>query len=160
MAISDARENQTVSAILEQLRQGFFIPGPMLQSNWFCVIKAPGHDLYLDYASRGTPGEQVVLGRKRTWQFVPIASGVFAILSDTGLAVDIAGGGIRGRNIIVWTRHDGENQQWTLRSDRQIQSPNSGLALDVADAVFAVGQRICAWSPHAGANQKWEIQLA
>jgi hypothetical protein len=160
MTMADARESRTIAGILEQLHRGVAVTGPMFASNWFCQIKVPGHDLWLDYAGQGAQGEKVVLGRRRTWQFVVITPGVFAILSDTGFAVDIAGGPYQGRDIILWPRHDGENQQWTLRSDQLIQSPKSGLALDVAGAVFTVGRRICSWSPHAGVSQKWEIQLA
>jgi hypothetical protein len=129
------------------------------QSNFFCQIKVPGDDLYLDYAAKGAKGEPVVVGRRRTWQFITIRPGVFSILSDTGLAVDICGGAGKGRDIILWDRHDGDNQQWTVRSDLVIQSARTGLALDVAEANYTVGHRICAWPPHGGANQKWEIQF-
>jgi hypothetical protein len=160
MEIGDASPNRTVGSMLKQLLREEVIPGPLFSSNWFCQIKVPGHDLYLDYSSRGAEGEFVVLGRRRTWQCIPIKPGVFAILSDTGIALDIAGGAQEGRDIMLWPRHDGDNQQWTVRSDQLIQSPGTGLALDVRGAVFTVGQHICAWPPHAGVNQKWEIQVA
>jgi len=66
-----------------------------------------------------------------------------------------------GANIIQWTYHGGDNQQWLFVEVEpgyyKIVAKHSGKVMDVAGGSTSDGANILQWTYHGGDNQKWQL---
>ena len=75
---------------------------------------------------------------------------------NRGQCLDVAGWSFApGTQILLWTCHDGANQQftWTAAGEMRV----GGLCLDVAGGAGNNGDPIILWDCHGGENQKWAL---
>ena len=116
-------------------------------------------------ATSGTNVEMKI-GDKSTgqkWKVKYDDGGYYEIInSDTGLAVDVAGGGTQnGTNIHVWETNKTCAQKWRIIKNTDgtytILSSCSGLALDVAGGNTADGANLWIFTPNATPAQKWKM---
>ena len=69
----------------------------------------------------------------------------FSIVSKSGLALDVEGGGTdRGAEVLGWTHHGGDNQKWRIQGDKIISVSNN-MALDVEGESREAGAKIVCW---------------
>ena len=84
----------------------------------------------------------------------------FSIVSKTGLALDVEGGGTdRGAEVLGWTHHGGDNQKWRIQGDKIISASNN-MALDVEGESREAGAKIVCWplkSEFRTDNQSWKL---
>ncbi|MBL4827428.1 MAG: glycosyl hydrolase 53 family protein [Spongiibacteraceae bacterium] len=80
---------------------------------------------------------------------------------SSGRCVDVyGGGGDDGADIIQWTCHENDNQQWTFEDMGddyfRLRVGHSGKCLDILGAGTADGDNIVQWSCHESWNQQWK----
>ncbi|MBG6136357.1 RICIN domain-containing protein [Longispora fulva] len=97
----------------------------------------------------------------------PIPSGGTYELGLTGTTqvLDVPGGSTDlATQLIVWTRHGGDNQRWTFTANGDgtyaIRNVNSGLCVDVNGGSTTPGAEIIQWTCTGTANQRWQISAA
>ena len=98
------------------------------------------------------------------WHFDPLegdASGYVQIRNrGSGLVLDVSGGSEEaGGEVILWTPHGGENQQWKVQWMAEgwfrIRARHSDLVLDVKGNAKSPGSPVHQWSFHSGESQRW-----
>jgi len=136
--------------------QAFFI-----QSTW--------NDLVLDVEGGNTsPGAHVILWPKKgrheaqnqLWRFTPDG---YIESAQTGLVLDVKGGGGPGTHIIVWNKKPGSdaaNQRWNFDSGRGIIVGQNGVVFDIEGGNRNQGTKLCIWhakGQHENHNQRWRL---
>jgi len=136
------------------------------QSFW---IQSTFNDLVLDVDGGSTsPGAHVILWPKKghhdsknqLWRFT--ADG-FIESAQTGLVLDIKGGGGAGSHIIVWNKkapHEAHNQRWTFNNAAGTIIGKEGVVLDIEGGNRNQGTKLCVWHAkrqHENNNQRWRL---
>lgn len=83
--------------------------------------------------------------------------------SQPNQVIDVSGRYLHnGADVNIWSRHDGDNQKFTLRPNGdgtyRIQAEHSGKVLDVSGYGTDNGSNIHQWDWHGGDNQRWYVE--
>jgi hypothetical protein len=98
--------------------------------------------------------------KNEQWELVPSVDGLSGLIKsvESGLALDVAGGGTANRTaIVLWYPHGDTNQQWTITSQLkgEIHGVGSGRCLDVKDGNTADGTPVQIYDCNGTAAQTW-----
>jgi hypothetical protein len=98
--------------------------------------------------------------KSEQWELVPSANGLGGIVKsvESGLALDVSGGGTANRTpIVLWYPHGDTNQQWTTTSPLtgEVHAVGSGRCLDVKADNTANGTPVQIYDCNGGAAQAW-----
>jgi len=80
----------------------------------------------------------------------------------SGKVIDVESGSTDdGANIIQWSWHGGDNQQWLFVEVEpgyyKIVAKHSGKVMDVANGSTEDGANVLQWTYHGGDNQRWQL---
>merc|ERR1711936_239022 len=79
----------------------------------------------------------------------------FVIQSANGLVLDVAEG-TKGGKLIIYTRHEGDNQLWRFEEGKLVNK--LGVVADIKDGSTEEGAELIGWEFHGGDNQKWCVK--
>jgi hypothetical protein len=80
----------------------------------------------------------------------------YIVSEDSGKVLDVHGG--NQTDVILYTLHGGQNQQWIIHSNGSIENVAfRGKYLDVSGAAQHDCAKLCVWSWNGGANQQFTI---
>jgi glucose/arabinose dehydrogenase len=118
----------------------------------------------LRWSSTSTP-KSLVPGS----QLYPTAGGIitgrYYLLTAqcSGKCLDVSGASTAdGANVIQWSRHEGDNQQWRIEDAGGgwyvLRARHSGKVLEVAGSSLARGANVQQWAGGGNPNQQWRIE--
>lgn len=124
-----------------------------------------------------SPGTQVQIytvngSQAQSWQFIPwkdpYAStpgldGTYTVTSQSGLALDVAGGATtNGSRVQIYNQNGTPAQKWQLMSNPDgsytIQNPASGRVLDVINGSLTNSTRTQLYDSNGSCAQRWSVQ--
>ena len=88
-------------------------------------------------------------------------SGRISSQLDAGKCLDVAGAKTdNGAPVILWSCHDGSNQQWSWTGEGELRIYNGSKCLDAWGGAGNNGDKLAIGICNGGANQKWALTEA
>lgn len=147
-----------------EFESAFGSAGAVIDTAYRYALVNVGSGLYLEIAADGSNVQQGTTG-ENVWQFVDAGDGYYQLVTESGMALTVAGGSAdNGANICVEPVADTDAQMFKLINNGDSYTITSkvtmdGSAVGITGGSLEEGANAMQWVRDGTDNQKWTLEM-